>query len=298
MTLTDSDWVEIGRFDSPEAVRDNALVLAAAGISSSVLARDERFGLAVSAADAARAVAELAAFRRENAARRAAPHGIYHPSQLTAAMAYAAVLAFFFVASGRQFLGFDWLFNGAASAASITGGELWRTVTALTLHADLGHIASNVIAGGILGILLAQVLGIGVAWLAILAAGALGNFVNAFIQTDGFAAIGASTAVFGGLGLLAAIAWRRSREGWRGLRAWAPLGAGAMLLAFMGMGGDSPERIDIVGHATGFAAGAALGAFLYRGRLAGMAGPRLQRAAGAAALAAILAAWGLAFAFA
>lgn len=298
MTLTDSDWVEIGRFGSREDLRDSALVLAAAGISSSVVHRAEGYGLAVSAADAARGIAELAAFRRENANRKPAPVGVYRPAQLTAAMAYAAVMVFFFVASGRQFLGFDWLNSGSAAAAKIASGEIWRTVTALTLHADVGHIASNVIAGGILGILLSQVLGIGVAWFGILAAGALGNLVNAFIQPSDFAAIGASTAVFGGLGLLAAIAWRRAQQGWRGLRAWAPLGAGAMMLALMGMGGTNPERIDIFGHATGFAAGVAIGAVLYAGHFRMPAAPRVQFALGAACFGVIFAAWGLAMVFA
>ena len=43
---------------------------------------------------------------------------------------------------------------------------IWRAVTALTLHSDLAHLAGNAFFGGVFGVLLAQILGGGLAWIA------------------------------------------------------------------------------------------------------------------------------------
>ena len=119
-------------------------------------------------------------------------------------------------------------------------GEWWRAVTALGLHADLGHIGSNLVAGSLFGFFLAEILGGGLAWLMILAAGAAGNAINALIQPATHTSIGASTAVFGAVGLIAVLALRYRPRRWRrGLRRWAPLAAGIMLLAFLGTEGSA-----------------------------------------------------------
>jgi rhomboid protease GluP len=130
-------------------------------------------------------------------------------------------------------------------------------LTSLGLHADLEHLASNLVFGGFLGLLLAQLLRPGLAWLAILLGGALGNALNALLHPAAHTAVGASTAIFAALGILAALTWRRGTALWRhGLRRWLPLAAGVMLLAYLGFGG---ERTDIGGDIAGFAAGTALG---------------------------------------
>jgi membrane associated rhomboid family serine protease len=102
-------------------------------------------------------------------------------------------------------------------------------------------------------------------------------------------AIGASTAVFATLGLLAAYSWRR-RTG-RSARwpyRWAPLIAAVALLALLGAGG---EHTDVLAHLTGFFAGTLLGA-LYGGLSLPLPGRApLQLLAGASALAAIAGAW-------
>jgi membrane associated rhomboid family serine protease len=114
----------------------------------------------------------------------------------------------------------------------------------------------------------------------------------AFTAPADHAAIGASTAVFAALGLLAALAWRQQAALWRGLRRWRPIAAAVMLLALLGIGG---ERIDVGGHIAGLAAGFVAGALLYftlpklpRGRSA-------QLAYGAAALALFAGSWLVAF---
>jgi len=184
---------------------------------------------------------------------------------------------------------------GDADAGLIVDGEWWRALTALTLHGDYAHLFSNLIAGAFLGMVLSQVLGSGLAWLLILLAGGLGNGLSALFQPADHMAIGASTAVFGALGILVVLMTRYQRSLWRrGLRRWAPVAAGVMLLAFVGIEG---ERIDIGGHIAGFAAGCLIGAVLLA---AGEPSTRqegiVQVACGAAALILLAGAWLIALA--
>ena len=155
------------------------------------------------------------------------------------------------------------------------------------------HLLSNMVLGGILGILLAQLLGGGLAWLAILIGGAVGNAIAAFFAPPEHAAIGASTAVFAALGLLAALAWGRQTILWRGLRRWRPIAAAVMLLALLGVGG---ERTDVGAHVAGLLTGivSRRGA-LFR-RIPLPKGRKAQLAFGAAALALFAGSWLAAFA--
>jgi membrane associated rhomboid family serine protease len=172
-------------------------------------------------------------------------------------MAYALVLLFFFGAERRDAWSIDWLAVGAAQADLIRDGAWWRTLTALTLHVDHSHLLGNLVAGVAIGTLAAQLLGQGLAWLAILLAGALGNALNAALQAPDHTAVGASTAVFGALGVVSGYTRQRRTVPWRGgLRRWAPLAAGVMLLVYLGWGG---ERTDAGAHVAGFAVGGVLG---------------------------------------
>ncbi|HWT30526.1 MAG TPA: rhomboid family intramembrane serine protease, partial [Propylenella sp.] len=211
-------WIEIGRFAHRADVNGYALALNAIGIRCRLMERDDGIALFVAAADAGRARRELVEYDRENP-RLPAPAASSPFEGLNAALAYCALLIFTFVASDRQILGLDWWSAGSANAGLILSGEWWRTITALGLHADLGHLAGNIFAGAIFGVLLTQSIGSGLAWLSILLAGAGGNWLNALIQPAGHTAVGASTGVFAALGLLSAMTWRRQASRWaRGLR--------------------------------------------------------------------------------
>jgi membrane associated rhomboid family serine protease len=176
--------------------------------------------------------------------------------------AYVLVLLFFFGADRRGAWSIDWSAAGVAQAGLIGDGAWWRTLTALTLHADHGHLLGNLAAGSAFGSLAARLLGPGLAWLALLLAGALGNLLNAALQPPGHTAVGAPTALFGALGIVSGHTRQRRPMPWRGgLRRWAPLAAGVMLLVYLGWGG---ERTDVGGHVAGFAAGTVLGFALGR----------------------------------
>ncbi|MCK4503854.1 MAG: rhomboid family intramembrane serine protease, partial [Desulfuromonadales bacterium] len=91
----------------------------------------------------------------------------------------------------------DWLGIGNAHADKILRGEWWRLITALTLHSDILHLASNIALGGLFMVRLSHILGSGYAWFLVLCSGAIGNLLNALVQSPDHRAIGASTAVFG-----------------------------------------------------------------------------------------------------
>jgi rhomboid protease GluP len=288
-----TDLVEVGRFGALAAAEQRALVLAAVGIEARVIADVGGIMLCVAASDAARARHELGCYERENARGRR-PRFIARAAlhRAEGALVYCAVLLFFFAAQRRHALSIDWLAAGAADARRILDGEWWRTVTALALHAELGHLMSNLAFGVIISLLVAELLGSGLAWLAILLAGALGNALDALFHADGQTAIGASTAWFGALGILSGHARRSTVVPWRGgLRRWAPLGAGIMLLAFLGFGG---ERTAVGAHVAGFAVGVLIGLALAHAGDRVPQGPRAQRLYGALAAGLCALAWLLA----
>lgn len=285
-----TDLVEVSRPRSRADAEQQALVLAAVGIGSRLVMADGAATLYVAPPEAARARHELSLYARENALpRRSLLPTVAALHWLEGALAYCAVLLFFFAAGRRDALSVDWVAAGAAQAGLIQGGAWWRALTALCLHVDLDHLMSNLAFGAVAGVLVAQLLGTGLGWLMILLAGAFGNALNAAFHSASHTAIGASTAVFGALGILSGHAWTARAVPWRGgIRRWAPIGAGIMLLAFMGFGG---ERTDVGAHVTGFAIGAATGFLL--GRLGHRVphGPDAQQVYGGITVGLLLLAW-------
>ncbi len=287
------DLVEVGRFGALADAEQQALVLAAVGIEAHLLVEAGAVRLCVHTPHAWRARLELAAYERENSGlRRPRSPARTALRRAEAALVYAAVLLFLFAALRRQAWSIDWLAAGAASAGRILDGEWWRTITALGLHAEFGHLMSNLAFGVVVSLLVAELLGSGLAWLAILVAGAIGNALDALVHQGGRTAIGASTALFGALGILSGHARRSQIIPWRGgLRRWAPIGAGIMLLAFLGFGG---ERTAVTAHVAGFAVGVALGLALAHLGERVPQGARAQRVYGALAAGLFALAWLLA----
>ncbi len=269
-----------------------ALVLAAAGIACGLAADSAGIALYVDAADAPRAFDELDAYERERAMPPpAAPTTVVDHGGVGAALAFAAILLFFFGLQQRDWRT-DWSALGAAQAGLIQGGQWWRAVTALTLHVDHAHLLGNLAAGLVFGLLVAQLLGAGLGWLAIVLTGAVGNAITAMLRAPDHAAIGASTALFGALGILAGFMRQRRVVPWRGgIRRWAPLSAGILLLVFLGFGG---ENTDVGAHVAGFALGGLLGLALGRWGRRLPQGPRAQWLYGLAAVGLVAGAWALA----
>lgn len=149
----------------------------------------------------------------------------------------------------------NWYDLGNADAGKIIAGQWWRLLTALTLHSGGIHLASNIIIGGVFVNRLCRDLGSGLGWSLILLCGGWGNLLNALVQNPAHRSIGASTAVFGAVGLLAAINTLRYRTSLR--KRWPlPVAAAFGLLALLGTSG---ENTDIGAHLFGFLSGILLG---------------------------------------
>jgi rhomboid protease GluP len=252
------DVVEVYRSFWRNACEERGFVLHAVGIESQVLWLGRAWILVVPVQSHSEALAQLAVYEHENPPRRRPPEAEpLHRAAWTGSLAYAAILLVVGYLAGSLALGRDWLEAGALVAGPTRAGEWWRAVTALTLHLDVGHLIANLGFGTVFGLLAGQLLGAGVAWATVLAAASAANLINAFIQPANHSSVGASTAVFATLGLLAAYGWRRRRDaGDRWAYRWAPLIAGVFLLAFTGAGG---ERTDVLAHLTGFATGTIAG---------------------------------------
>ena len=258
--------VKVRSTTDEELARSWALTLVAVGMRASLVREAGGFSIYVDPEDELRAGWELDQYDEENGtADRQRRAGRRQPaftlSFSNTALSYAALLTFFFGAARRDWLGMHWAADGAMVAHHVTSKlEIWRVVTALTLHLDLAHLASNLFFGIVFVYLLSKEIGSGAAWASVLLAGAAGNLVNAIWQDASHTSIGASTAVFAAVGILAAL-----RQQWRppkvSLRYWAPLGGGVMLLAWLGFG---EGNVDYGAHVLGFAAGIAGGWLLSR----------------------------------
>ncbi|MBK8475351.1 MAG: rhomboid family intramembrane serine protease [Opitutaceae bacterium] len=146
-------------------------------------------------------------------------------------------------------------------------GEWWRPLTALFLHADWAHVWSNLLSGVLVFAVVCATFGRLRGWLLLGLASVAANTAVAALSFPGpYRSLGASTAVFAGLGLLtgraAALAWGSVPSGrWRAV--FVPLGAGLTLLALHGAGG---QRTDVAAHVAGFGAGLLAGAAMARWR--------------------------------
>jgi rhomboid protease GluP len=230
-----------------DAVLERSVVLQAMGIAHEVQpTADGGFALLVDDGDAPAANATLTAWETENAQRPEPLPNQDYGSSLVGAAAGLAILAF----SIHAGLPPAWAFadRGSADAARMLTGEWWRAATALTLHVDVAHVAGNTVAVGIFLGALARRLGPALATWLVLAAGVAGNVLTALVARGGHVSIGASTAVFGALGVLSALQVPRRR-------AWLTLGVGVALLGILGTG----ARADLLAHLFGFASGVAEG---------------------------------------
>ncbi len=271
-----------------------ALVLVAEGLTPTVWRVPEGFAVGVAATERDRADRALSDYQRENPAAVEATSDD-EPTVAGGAglvgSATAAALLFFFAVTGSRDIGTVWFERGSAESQRILAGEVWRAVTALTLHADLGHVVANAAAGAFFIAAVCRLAGPGLGIALVLLGGASGNLLNAWLHGSLHRSVGASTAVFAAVGLLGGFAVaRRRRRGDRGRRAWIPIAAALGLLAMLGTTG---ERVDVWAHLSGLAAGGALGLSVSRVEAERPAAP-MQGLFAAAALAVVVACWGLA----
>jgi rhomboid protease GluP len=268
---------------------ERAFVLQAMGIRSLVMPAHRAYALLVEAADAGPAREQLRLYWQENHAGQSRFDSRLHVDDgLVCASLYGLTILLFDMLARNGALALDWWRAGVSQAGLIQGGEWWRALTALTLHGNAAHLASNLVFGLIFAFFAGGLLGWGLGWAGMFFAGALGNLLDALLQRPEHNAIGASTAVFAAVGILGAYAWQR-----RGPRVnrWVPLGAGVALFAFVGTGG---ERTDVLAHATGLAAGYLFGLAFGMMESRALLAAWHKHALGLAAFTALILAWTIA----
>lgn len=267
-----------------------SLVLTAADIEHETPVRDGTYLLAVDAAAADRAVATLSGYDRERRGRWR-PRWVELEGSANVAWLVPAAILLGYMWTGPVHRGTIAFEHGAAIAERIRAGELWRIATALTLHADPGHAATNALSSLIFLIPLCRILGGGTALALSLASGMAATLINAYVRGPGYAGIGASTAVFAAVGLLAGMRIRRGvpQPVWRRIE---PIGAALGILAMLGA---SPET-DVVAHLLGLIAGVASGAVVLAARHSAPS-PSVDAIIGALATFALSTAWVIALMF-
>jgi membrane associated rhomboid family serine protease len=305
-------WTEVSRSADRRKSREHQLVLQAMGIPHGTMNADGALLLLVRTEDGARALEQIERYDRENAGwppREDVPAPISDGAIAIVIYAAALVAVYALDHGGAKR---DLWAVGAAVAGKIRAGQWWRTITALTLHTDLSHIVGNLLFGGVFGWILARSVGAGFAWAGFVLAGAIGNLLNAALQPADHVSIGASTGVFGALGIQVAFEWLRRREtGASKWRTWIPIAMGLALFLWLGTGGGSfnvtdtareterklaeiTSRVDVMAHVTGAAVGLLVGLGLallrHKVRFRG----RVQIVAGAATMLAVAGAWWMA----
>src|SRR2546421_1302369 len=182
---------------------DWSLVLVSQGIESTIEQPSDEAGwrLVVEGTDGQRAIRALRQYKAENPYpvwRRNLPWtGLIFDWR---SLACALLLVLIFVLSETTHPNLRQA--GRMDSQAVWSGEWWRLFTAVTLHRDLPHLASNVTAGILLLGLAMGSFGSGVGLLAAYLAGVLGNLAGLFLYIGEHRSLGASGMIFGALGLL------------------------------------------------------------------------------------------------
>ncbi len=272
-----------------------SLVLRSQEIGHGLSAQPDGFYVTVHDRDADRSVDAIRAYEEENEDFRPPPpvrERLPFRSTLAAPM-LAAAIAVFSLVTGPAALRSAWFTAGTADNVRILHGEVYRTVTALTLHADAAHVLGNAIAGTVFLGFLFRRLGVGRGIFLTVVAGALANWANAALHIllhQAHRSIGASTAVFAAVGLLAATQLTFNHH--TGVRRWTdrvgPLVGGVALLGMLG----SSAQSDLWAHLLGLAVGMVVGvAVLLPKRARTPLGPRGQQLLGGLSFALVIASW-------
>jgi membrane associated rhomboid family serine protease len=238
---------------------DWSLVLTSQGIETTIecLPETGQWCLLVAEADLEGARESIRLYRQENRNRRWQREleftGLLFDWRCLFWAFYLSAMFYF-----SEVLPADLKAAGLMDAAAVQAGQWWRLFTATTLHADVGHLATNLSTGLILVGLAMGAYGAGAALLAVLLAGVCGNLLAYWLLGPSHRSLGASGMVMGALGLLSVYSvafrghWAAAKLIGRGLLA------GVLLLVLLGLNPGS----DVLAHLGGFIGGSLAGLIL------------------------------------
>jgi len=244
--------------ESEQQALDWSLVLTSQGIGSLLLGPSEgmpSWRLVIEPADQSRAQEAIDKFCAENRGwrlRQKLPWSglVFHWGALFWALSMMLFHA------GSRLMGPAWTTSGVMDSEAVRAGSWWRLFTAVTLHADVGHLMANATIGFILlGLAMAR-FGAGWALLVSFLAGGAGNFLAYCVDPMIHRSLGSSGMVMGSLGLVAIQSFGFWRDQGNTKRLFAS-GVFAGVLLFILLGLD--PRSDVLAHAGGFLGGILLG---------------------------------------
>ncbi|MDP4847039.1 MAG: rhomboid family intramembrane serine protease [Akkermansiaceae bacterium] len=260
-------WVGVGTYPTLDAAYDHALVALAMGESIRVehSTQPGEYDLQAVPEAVPKITSEIAQYTEEAHIPLNPPllpsNWGRHPAGILPLFIWVTTLIFVFT---QQLENPSINENFASSSiALITHGEWWRPFTALFLHGDASHIIGNLATGAVFGMLVSKSIGPWKGWALILLSGTAGNAITSLVTyPENFTSLGASTAVFGALGILSGtglVENLRENIAHPWIRTLAPVIAGFVLLGWLG-GAAPGSNTDVFGHVFGFAAGVFTGA--------------------------------------
>jgi len=281
LTRVFDDW------QNHRLVEEWALVLEALAIPYHMEHRGQESRLHIEEREKERAFLELSLYSEENKPKQKKEI----KADLIIPLFVPAALLFWHLLLSHFLPGTLWYARGKIMGQAVMeAGEWWRAVTALTLHLHGLHLLSNLLLGSVVAGALSSIAGRGLAWSLILISGVLGNLWNVSLHHFSHQSIGASTAVFGALGLLGMV--KVLGKGFDRRKFWLPFAGALALLGFLGASG---ANTDVGAHLFGFFAGLGLGVMVlvpvsYWGR----PGKLVQILLGLGSWALVLYAWAMA----
>jgi rhomboid protease GluP len=247
--------IELYKHLSRDQAQLCALILTTTGIAYRTKKDGTGWRVRVESRDFTKSLAAMSAYFKENPEHHFVDKKPLSEKLRSFSGIWAAVILMsFYLAVGEDRQVFFKSFG--ASAAAILNGEAFRTVTALMLHVDAVHLAGNMAAIAFFGSVVGTLHGTGAGWLMILFTGILGNLCNAWLYQTNHLAVGASTAVFGAIGMLSTHQfWNKMAIPGERIKSWLPVAGGMALLGILGSGGG---RVDIMAHLFGYLSGIVL----------------------------------------
>lgn len=251
----------IVQISDPKILNTYSLVLSASGITHRIqYISTDQIQIYVPVHRQERALYELAAYDSEN--KDWPPpfqQDTFAPTFRAMSSVVIGSLIFIFGLSGDWRPDSLWFVKGGGDAAAILNNfEMYRLVTALTLHADLVHLLGNCFLGGFLLHYFFHLTGNGIGLFALLVTAATANFINVVGHGPSHLFVGFSTAIFSVIGMLSTISFALRTRRYT-LHFFMPLMSGLALLAFLGSSG---ERTDLGAHLFGLLCGLVFGNFV------------------------------------